>query len=473
MEPMEEKLEAEKTEATRALVDFVTQAEFGRFPAEVISQGKRCLLDGFGLILAGSTAPCSFGVRRMIGEIAGKEEATILGREAIRSPAMFAALANGTAGHALDYDDTQLSRSPDRIYGLLMHPTIPPLAASLAVGERVGATGAQFLEAFLVGFEVECKIAEAIFPDHYKKGFHTSGTIGTFGAAASAAKLMALKPDAVPMALGIAASSAGGIRANFGTMTKPLHVGRAAESGVRAAVLAGWGFTADPEALDGPWGFFRVLGGGFDPEKIVGRLGNPHTIVNPGVSVKPYPCGVLGHPSMDAMLKLVRDHHLKPEQIKRVRLRAGSNILNPLRYPKARNELEAKFCLPFMLAGIALRGKAGVREFSDDFVGSEPVQRMMEKVETILDLDIEAKGFDKIRSIVEVDLMDGRTLSQKVDERYRGGPDFPFTKEDLEEKFTECAELVLPPEKIREAISRIANIESLPAIRDIIPVLQP
>jgi 2-methylcitrate dehydratase PrpD len=284
---------------------------------------------------------------------------------------------------------------------------------------------------------------------------------------------MALKPDAVPMALGIAASSAGGIRANFGTMTKPLHVGRAAESGVRAAVLAGWGFTADPEALDGPWGFFRVLGGGFDPEKIVGRLGNPHTIVDPGVSVKPYPCGVLGHPSMDAMLKLVRDHHLKPEQIKRVRLRAGSNILNPLRYPKARNELEAKFCLPFMLAGIALRGKAGVREFSDDFVGSEPVQRMMEKVETILDLDIEAKGFDKIRSIVEVDLMDGRTLSQKVDERYRGGPDFPFTKEDLEEKFTECAELVLPPEKIREAISRIANIESLPAIRDIIPVLQP
>jgi 2-methylcitrate dehydratase PrpD len=470
---MEEKLKYEKTEVTRALVDFISQTEFGRFPAEVISQGKRCLLDGFGLILAGSTALCSSGIRRLIREIAGKGEATILGKETMRSPAMFAALANGAAGHALDYDDTQLSQSPDRIYGLLMHPTIPPLAASLAVGERISVSGEKFLEAFLVGFEVECKIAEAIAPDHYKKGFHTSGTIGTFGAAASAAKLLALKPEAVAMALGIAASSAGGIRANFGTMTKPLHVGRAAESGVRAAALASWGFTADPEALDGLWGFFRVLGGGFDSEKIVGCIGNPHTIVDPGISVKPYPCGVLGHPSMDAILKLVRGYDLKPEQIRRIRLRAGSNILNPLRYQKARNELEAKFCLPFMLASIALRRKAGVREFSDEFVGSEPVQRMMEKVETLLDPEIEAKGFDKIRSTIEVDIMDGRTLSQKADERYRGGPDFPFTKEDLEGKFTECAGLVLPPEKIREAITRIETIEKLPAIREIVEALQP
>jgi 2-methylcitrate dehydratase PrpD len=372
----------------------------------------------------------------------------------------------------MDYDDTQLSDAPDRVFGLLTHPTVPVLAASLAVAERAGVSGRAFLEAFLVGFEVECKIAEAINPDHYQRGYHSTGTIGTFGAAAGAAKLMTLTREQMPHALGIAASMASGIRVNFGSMTKPLHAGRAAENGVAAAELASRGFTAGDDPLDGEWGFFQVAGGGADLSRLLGKLGAPYSIADPGVSVKPYPCGSLGHPTMDAMLKLVTDHDVKPDQIAQVRVRAGSNILNPLRYKTAKTELEAKFCLPFMMSAIALRRRAGIREFTDAFVSSAPVQEMMTKVDTIFDPQIEARGFDKMRSIVEVDLVDGRKLSQASDERYRGGPEKPFTREELHEKFSDCASLILSRDRIARAIDAIESIERAGSVRELVAAMQ-
>jgi 2-methylcitrate dehydratase PrpD len=354
---------------------------------------------------------------------------------------------------------------------LLTHPTLPPLVAALAIAERSGASGAAFLEAFLVGFEVECKIAEAIDPDHYLRGFHSSGTIGAFGAAAASARLQKLNRGQIAHVLAITSSLSSGIRVNFGTMTKPLHVGRAGENGVFAAEIAAKGFTGGDDGLDGPWGFFQVLGGGADLDRLVPALGKPHTIVDPGVSVKPYPCGSLSHPSMDAMLKVVVDHDLKPDQIKAVRLRAGSNVLDPLRYKTAKTELEAKFCLPFLLASIILKRKAGIAEFTDTFVSSEPVQRMMERVTSAFDPAIESQGFDKIRSIVEVTLLDGRTIVEPSDDRYRGGPDRPFTREELHAKFTDCTQLVLAPGRIREALEAIESIERMKDMRELTRIL--
>ena len=299
----------EQVRATGAVVDFISRTRWPEFPSDVVALGKRCVIDGLGVMLAGSTTAASAILREYTRGSDGSAAATVFGPEPFRTSAASAALLNGTSGHALDWDDTQLSTSADRIFGLLTHPTMPPLAAALALGERQRASGAQFLEAFLTGFEVECKIAEAIHPHHYKKGFHSSGTVGTFGATVAAAKLLRLGPEATAHALAIAASMASGIRVNFGTMTKPLHVGRAAQNGVIAAELAAHGFTGGHDALDLPWGFFQAfsLGDGFDAERIVGELGNPHTIVSPGVSIKPYPCGVLGHPTMDAMRRLVID----------------------------------------------------------------------------------------------------------------------------------------------------------------------
>lgn len=464
----------EHVRATEGVVEFITQARWRDFPSDAVALAKRCVIDGLGVTLAGSTTRGSAILRDYIRTSGESAEATVLGRDSFRTGAGSAALANGASGHAMDFDDTQLSTTPDRIFGLLTHPTLPPLAAALAIGERRRVSGTQFLEAFLTGFEVECKIAEAIHPNHYKKGFHSSGTIGTFGAVAAAAKLLGLDAKATANALSITASLCAGIRVNFGTMTKPLHVGRAAENGVTAAELAGRGFTGGHDGLDGLWGFFEIFsfGGGFEPERILGRFGNPYSIVSPGVSIKPYPCGVLGHPTMDAMRKLVTENDVKPEQIRAIRLRAGSNILNPLRYPIAHTELEAKFCPAFMLASIALRRKAGIHEFTDEFVRSSPVQEMMGKVERILDPDIEARGFEKIRSTVEVDLEDGRRLVEKADERYRGGPDRPFTRVELHEKFTECAALVLSRSSIAETLRMVESLEDVSEITSLVSALQ-
>jgi len=455
------------------VVDFVTHTRWSDLPSDAVALAKRCLIDGLGVVLAGSTTRGSAILRDYIRSSNGSSEATVFGPEAFRCSIAAAALANGASGHAMDFDDTQLSSTPDRIFGLLTHPTVPPLAAALAIGERDDVSGTRFLEAFLIGFEVECKIAEAIDPNHYQKGFHTSGTIGTFGAAAAAAKLFDLDADATAHAIAIAASLSAGIRVNFGSMTKPLHVGRAAQNGVMAAELASRGFTGGAHGLDGQWGFFEVFGfgGHFDPDRIIGRLGAPHSIVAPGVSIKPYPCGVLGHPSMDAMRNLVTVHDVQPEQIRVIRLRAGSNILKPLRYPIAHSELEAKFCPAFMLSSIALRRKAGIDEFTDEFVQSQPVQQMMAKVQTVLDPAIEARGFLKIRSIVEVELDDGRRFVEEADERYRGGPDNPFSREDLNEKFADCSARVLTPTAMAETLRILEGLEDLPGLRALVQVL--
>jgi 2-methylcitrate dehydratase PrpD len=172
------------TQITKEACEFVFELRYEVLPAEALKIGKRCILDGLGLILAGSSQECTNIVRRHSQAIGQAKESTIFGKQPVKAPAALAALVNGTAGHAMDWDDTQVSVAPDRMYGLLTHPTIPPLTACLAVSEKLGhVSGKMFLTAFLAGFEVECKIAEAISPDHYKKGFHTSGTIGTFGAA--------------------------------------------------------------------------------------------------------------------------------------------------------------------------------------------------------------------------------------------------------------------------------------------------
>jgi len=466
---------ADSISVTQAVIDFIENADYEEFPHEALSIAKHCIIDGLGVMLAGSTQTAGRILRDFAADSGTKHEATVFGPQPMRTSLPYAALANGTSGHALDWDDTQLATSADRIFGLLTHPTMPPLIASLAVGEHEGISGRTLLEAFLTGFEVECKIAEAISPAHYKKGFHTSGTIGTFGAAVAAAKLLGLEGEQLAHMLAIAASSASGIRVNFGSMTKPLHVGRAAQNGIVAAQLAQRGFTGGTDALDPPWGFFASFshGEGFDAERIIGKLGNPHTITWPGVSIKPYPCGVLGHPTMDAMRRLVIDHDVKPEDIAAIRVRAGSNILNPLRYDIATNELEAKFCPAFMVSAIALRRKAGVHEFNDSFVRSAPVQAMMKKVTRVLDPEIEAQGWEKIRSTVEVDLSDGRTLVQPADERYRGGPDLPFSREDLFEKFSDCATMLLAPERVSEAFVQLEHLETVSRISQIVTLLAP
>lgn len=411
---------------------------------EALRIARRCILDGLGLFVAGSAED---SVRILAGEAAdqgGRPDALILTRGEMRAPAGLAARVLGTAGHAHDWDDTQVSRDPRHIYGLLTHPTIPPLTASLVISQRLGnVSGKDFVTAFVAGVEVESKISEWMLTDHYRKGFHTSGTVGTFGSMTAAAKLLGLKGDALRHAFGMAASFAAGLRCNFGTMTKPLHVGRAAENGITAALLAAAGFDADREALDGPWGFMQVTAGGHYPEKLSQGFGRPLSIADPGVSIKPYPSGIVTHQSMDALLALVTQNDLAPENVAEINFFAGSNILNPIRYPIAANHLQAKFSMAALLAMIVLARRAGRAEFTDEFVAGAAMQDMQRRVTCTLDPAIEAQGMDVIRSRIEIVTRDGNRLVQEADERYRGGPDKPFTDAELEEKTAACVAGIL------------------------------
>jgi len=462
----------EGLKTTACAGEFIERVTLDDMPAEAMRIGTRCLLDGLGLFVAGSE---EHSVRLLIEEaehVGGRPDALLLRRGDIKVPAPMAARVLGTAGHAHDWDDSQVSFDPAHIYGLLTHPTIPPLTSALVMAQRLGGVdGKTFMLAFLTGFEVECKISEWMLPQHYARGMHSSGTVGTFGAYAAAAKLLGLKAARVRSGIGIAASFAAGIRCNFGTMTKPLHVGRAAENGVTAALLAARGFTADPDALDGPWGFFAVHGGGVSAEKVSQGFGKVWSIVEPGVSIKPYPCGVLTHPTIDLMLKLITDHDVKPNNIDAIKVYAGTNILKPIRYPIAANHLQAKFSLPAALAMIALVRRAGKHEFSDEFVGSAPMQAMQRRIATEFDREIEKMGFDKMRSRIVIRLKDGRCIEGSADERYRGGPENQLSDSDLEAKVRSCCDGVLDAEAQSTLIDTAWSVAQLTDARKLMELI--
>jgi len=464
----------ENMAVTAAAAAFVETVTFEDLPGDAIHVGTRCVLDGMGLLVSGADEPTVRILAEDAREQGGNPEARLLGCGDARVPAALAARVLGTSGHAHDWDDCQVSKDPDHVYGLLTHPTMAPLAGAIAVTQKMGGgAGQDFLLGFLTGFEVECKISEWMLSQHYKSGKHSSGTVGTFGAYAAAAKLLGLTGDTLRRGFGLAASMASGIRVNFGTMTKPLHMGRAAENGVIAATLASRDFSADPAALDGPWGFFAVHGGGISPEKIEQGFGRTWSIVDPGVSIKPYPCGVLTHPSMDLMLKLVTENDIRPEQIESVALYAASNILNPIRYPLAVNHLQAKFSLPAELAMIAINRKAGKTEFSDDFIRSDAMQAMQRKIKTRHDPDIERLGFDKIRSRITIRTTDGQRYAGAADERYRGGPDNPLTDSELEDKVRACCEGLMDRVEQDRLIQTVWAIQDLGDVRVLAEVIQP
>jgi 2-methylcitrate dehydratase PrpD len=453
----------EDSQITAAAAEFIEQSRYEDIPADALVIGRRCVLDGLGLQVAGTDHETAMLLAQSAADQGGREDALLLGHGDKKVPAAMAARVMGTAGHAHDWDDSQVSIDPDHVYGLLTHPTMPPLTASLVISQRRGGvSGKEFMLAFLTGFEVESKISEWMFSQHYKRGFHSSGTVGTFGAYVAAAKLLGLTGDKLRHGLGIVASFASGIRCNFGTMTKPLHVGRASENGVTAALLAEQGYTADKNALDGPWGYFAVQGGGITADKLNEQgFGKPWTIIDPGVSIKPYPCGVLTHPTIDLMLKLVTENDIKPDDIEQVVVSAGSNILNPIRYPIATNHLEAKFSLQAVLAMAALARKAGKTEFRDEFVQAEPMQAMQKRIETRFDPEIEAKGFDKMRSSIEIQLKNGESVSGDADERYRGGPENPLTDDELKDKVRSCCEGVLSAEGTEQLIDAAMGVTEM------------
>jgi 2-methylcitrate dehydratase PrpD len=455
---------------TEEVASFVRNTRYRDIPPEVVRLAQEFVLDGLGVILAGSAAEQGAKiVQAHVRQSGGKAEATVLGTGFITS-APKAALANGVAGHAMDYDDTQLSTSKEGVYGLLTHPTVPVLSAVLAMGEKLKISGENLLLAYIIGVEAECRIADAINPHHYQAGFHSTATMGGLGAAMAVGKLMKLKEEVLRRALGIAASMASGLRENFGTMTKPLHAGRAAENGVTAAQLAAMGFTAAQNILEAKRGFFNAMAGGFDETKIAGRLGRPYFISEPGISIKPYPSGSLSHPAQDLILDLVKAHDLHAEDIETIDVGTNSNVPNALIYPMPKTALEGKFSIPFCMAMGVLERKAGIAQFKDKKVREPKVIEFMKRVTLYVDDELEALGYDQVRSRIRIKLKNGRTIEGRADVA-RGHPLKPMSWEDLGEKFRDCAALALSKKNTEEAIGLVANLARVPSIRPLIRAL--
>jgi 2-methylcitrate dehydratase PrpD len=378
---------------------------------------------------------------------------------------------NGVSIHADDFDDTQLAVAKDRVYGLLVHPTVPVLPAILALAERGGVSGKDWMLAYHVGVEVECKIAEAISPRHYGDGFHSTGTCGTFGSAAACAKLLRFDLSKTLNSFGLVASQSGGLRENFGTMTKPFQAGHAAESGVVSTELVALGWTAAKQILEADRGFFHAFGGSYDPSAILNRLGKPWTFASPGISLKPYPSGSLTHPAMTELARLIAANNIQATQVEKLDVGANHNMTTTLLHHQPMNGLEAKFSMEFCMAILLLERKAGLGEFSDRVVRRPDVQEMIRKINFYVDPEAEAAGFDKMTSLLKIHLKDGRIITGRA-EFGKGSPVDPMTFEETAAKFKGCADYAeWPKGKTEKIIAFVKSLESAPDVGALSPLL--
>lgn len=450
---------------------FVASTQYEDIPSDVIELGKKSILDGLGLALAGSRAQTGAICREYVEHLGICEgKATVIGSLKKTSP-RFAAFVNGVSIHADDFDDTQLAVTKDRVYGLLVHPTVPVLPALLALAEGRTISGRELLLAYHLGVEVECKIAEAISPRHYQDGFHSTGTCGPFGSAAACAKILRFDLSKILNTFGLVASQSGGLRENFGTMTKPFQAGHAAESGLASAQLVALGWTAAEQILEAERGFFHAFGGSFDPGAIVDHLGKPWTFTSPGISLKPYPSGSLAHPAMTELARLIDVNKVRVAQVEKLDVGANHQMTTTLLHHQPKTGLEAKFSMEFCMAILLLQGRAGLSEFSDQVVQRADVQEMISRVNFYVDPEAESAGYDKMTSLLKIHLKDGRLITGRADFA-KGSPVNPMSFDEAATKFRGCAEFAQwHKEKTEKLITYVRALDSVRDVSTLSPLL--
>ena len=443
------------------VAEFVTKTRYDDLPPDVARMAKKHILDTIGVGLAGVPSDGSEIVRRYIETLGcSGGTATIFGTSQTSIP-RFAALANSSAMHADDYDDTY---HPTRF-----HPSAPVISAVCAVAEQTGAAGRDVLAAFAVGTEVSVKLSHTIDKQHYLRGFHMTSTCGVFGATAGVCNVRRLSQDATLRAIGIAGSKSSGVRENFGTMVKPLHSGIAAENAIVAASLADMGFTSSPTILEGNRGYFMTGAGGYNADELIGKLGNPWNYVARRVAIKPYPCGNLQQPAMDKLREIVLQHDIKPEQLERLAVKSHRLMLLNLTYHRPTTGLEGKFSMEFSLASILVLRKAGLLEYSDEVVNRPDIQDVIRKTDYTVfsDEEAEAKGYHLWTTFLDVTLKDGRTLSARVDAA-KGSADYPMTEDEVADKFRDCAAFAkMPAGQAEKIIDLVLQLEYVKDIRDL------
>lgn len=438
------------------LAEFVVSAAP---PAAALDRAAAAVRDTVGVILAGAAEPAA----RMVQSMAldeGQGHCAILGTP-VRTSASWAALANGVAAHALDFDDM--------CFVSLAHPSCALVPAALAASERSRAPGRAFLEGYVVGFELECRLGAVMNPRHYhQRGWHATSTIGTIGAAAAAARILRLSPTEVTHALGIAASSACGLKENLGSMVNPLHAGLAARNGIMAARLAQRGYVASERSLDGPQGFLAAMDAQHLDlgQAVIGLDGSAGTalcrhweILQSGITVKLYPSCAATHPTIDVLLDLRRHEGLTANDVEVVDIEVDSMTPRLLIYDRPANGLEAKFSMPFCAAAALVYGQVGIDTFDNEHIQALPMQTLMPRVRMRVHAAFDAEA-PLSHTRVTVRLRDGRVLTE-VACGARGYPARPASEEQLATKFSECARRSLAPPVAERAWSALTGIEAL------------
>ncbi len=433
-------------------------------PAQAVHWARVGILDTVGVTLAGASEPCATLLSQALGVSAGP--AVVFGT-ALACSALDAALINGTASHALDFDDCNNTMGG--------HPSVPILPALFALADEAGASGQDFLTAYVAGFEVETKLAMAVHFHHYTKGWHPTATLGVFGAAAACAKLLRLNATQTAVALALAASGSCGLKANFGTMTKPMHVGRCAREGLLAAKLAQAGYTAnDQDVFEHPQGFFEVYNGtgNYDASRSRASWAAPLDIIRPGIAIKQYPCCGSTHPAIDAAIEIAQNTSILPADIARVDIWIHARRLQHTNRPAPATGLDAKFSVQYVVARALLDGRVSLEHFENDAQQDARVNSLLPR---IFAHAYDHSRFDPANHFggqVEVTLQDGRTVSASVNAPLGRTSDNPLPEARLKTKFELCAARAIDAHASARAYAAIQGIEHLEDVRALTKLLK-
>jgi 2-methylcitrate dehydratase PrpD len=432
-------------DVTRTLARYVVSARPEDIPAPVVAEARRTIVNWVGCALGGARHETLDHAIEALSPFFGPPQATVLGRRE-RMDALTVSLMNGMSSHVLDFDDTHLKT--------VIHPAGPVAPAILALAELQPISGRDFLHALILGAEVECRIGNAVYPAHYDRGWHITGTTGVFGSAAACGKLLGLSEAQMVWALGLAAAQPVGLREMFGSMTKSFHPGRAAQNGLTAAVLASKNFTSTNAGLEGKSGWVHVLSTEAKWEEITGQLGTRFEL--PLNTYKPFACGIVMHPTIDACLQLRAAYRLTPEQIERIDLAVHPLVLELTGKRTPQTGLEGKFSIYYAAAIAIVTGAAGPKQFSDALVRDPAVVALRDRVVATVTPGV---GEAQVKAVIT--LKDGRRLEQVI-EHVVGSVERPMSDADLDRKFLDLADGVLPELRARRLLDLCRTVDRLP-----------
>ncbi|MBT3768024.1 MAG: MmgE/PrpD family protein [Rhodospirillales bacterium] len=437
----------------KELASRIVSFKFSDIDDDALQWAKWGILDTVGVTLAGFSEGCTQIIEQMHAADGTPEGGpALLFGSGKRASVLNAAEINGVASHALDFDDCNNT--------LGGHPSAPILPGLIALAEARKASGKDVIAAYLIGFETETAIARVVHFHHYEKGWHPTATLGTFGAAAAACHLMGLDEEKTAVALGLAVSLAAGVKANFGTMTKPLHVGETTRNGLAAALLAEQGFTANPGAFEHSQGFLELFNGegNYDTSRLLEGWADPFDIVSPGLAIKKYPCCGSTHSAIDAMLALREKHGLNGDNVTEIISHTHPRRLKHTNRPNPQTSLDAKFSVQYTMARALVDGRVIVDNFEGDAINDKHIRDVMTRITANSRPHTEPD--EHFFAEVSVTTKSGETFTQWIQQPQGRGPKYPLPDGALKAKFEGCAERVLTAVGVEQLHACIEGLET-------------